>query len=172
MPRWELHTSYNPKKDLKALHLGTYPLHLYEIARGSSHETLFFYSMGIQSYTSCPRPTKNPNPTQFFLYLGIHDLKLRSGRSRDRLSGPATGLQCRDWPSVPATAFQCPRLAFNAATTFQRRDRLSMPAHAAAAFNNSLFLLRSSSAGDCKPGKLPELSCLLRYDRNFCIPKP
>lgn len=146
MLRWELHTFYNPKKDLKALHLGTYPLHLYEIARGSSHETLFFYSMGIQSYTSCPRPTKNPNPTQFFLYLGIHDLKLRSGRSRDCLSVPATGLQ--------------------------RRDRLSMPAHAAAAFNNSLFLLRSSSAGDCKPGKLPELSCLLRYDRNFCIPKP
>lgn len=133
MPRWELHTFYNPKKDLKALHLGTYPLHLYETARGSSHEALFFYSMGIPSYTSCPRPTKNPNPTQFFLYLGIHDLKLRSGRSR---------------------------------------DRLSMPAHAAAAFNNSLFLLRSSSAGDCKPGKLPELSCLLRYDRNFCIPKP
>ena len=133
MPRWELHTFYNPKKDLKALHLGTYPLHLYETARGSSHEALFFYSMGIPSYTSCPRPTKNPNPTQFFLYLGIHDLKLRSGRSRD-----------------------CP----------------SMPAHAAAAFNNSLFLLRSSSAGDCKPGKLPELSCLLRYDRNFCIPKP
>ena len=146
MPRWELHTFYNPKKDLKALHLGTYPLNLYEIARGSSHETLFFYSMGSQSYTSCPRPTKNPNPTQFFLYLGIHDLKLRSGRSRDRLSGPATGLQ--------------------------RRDRLSMPAHVAAAFNNSLFLLRSSSAGDCKPGKLPELSFLLRYDRNFCIPKP
>ena len=146
MPRWELHTFYNPKKDLKALHLGTYPLHLYEIARGSSHETLFFYSMGIQSYTSCPQPTKNPNPTQFFLYLGIHDLKLRSGRSRDCLSVPATGLQ--------------------------RRGRLSMPAHAAAAFNNSLFLLRSSSAGDCKPGKLPELSCLLRYDRNFCIPKP
>ena len=85
---------------------------------------------------------------------------------------PATAFQCRDWPSVPATAFQCPRLAFNAATTFQRRDRLSMPAHAAATFNNSLFLLRSSSAGDCKPGKLPELSCLLRYDRNFCIPKP
>lgn len=146
MLRWELHTFYNPKKDLKALHLGTYPLHLYEIARGSSHETLFFYSMGIQSYTSCPRPTKNPNPTQFFLYLGIHDLKLRSGRSRDCLSVPATGLQRRDW--------------------------LSMPAHAAAVFNNSLFLLRSSSAGDCKPGKLPELSCLLRYDRNFCIPKP
>ena len=159
MPRWELHTSYNPKKDLKALHLGTYPLHLYEIARGSSHETLFFYSMGIQSYTSCPRPTKNPNPTQFFLYLGIHDLKLRSGRSRDRLSGPATGLQRRDCLSMP-------RLPFSA------RDRLSMPAHAAAAFNNSLFLLRSSSAGDCKPGKLPELSCLLRYDRSFCIPKP
>lgn len=159
MPRWELHTSYNPKKDLKALHLGTYPLHLYEIARGSSHETLFFYSMGIQSYTSCPRPTKNPNPTHFFLYLGIHDLKLRSGRSRDRLSGPATGLQRRDCLSMP-------RLPFSA------RDRLSMPAHAAAAFNNSLFLLRSSSAGDCKPGKLPELSCLLRYDRNFCIPKP
>ena len=133
MPRWELHTFYNPKKDLKALHLGTYPLHLYKTARGSSHEALFFYSMGIPSYTSCPRPTKNPNPTQFFLYLGIHDLKLRSGRSRD-----------------------C----------------LSMPAHAAAAFNNSLFLLRSSSAGDYKPGKLPELSCLLRYDRNFCIPKP
>lgn len=172
MPRWELHTFYNPKKDLKALHLGTYPLHLYEIARGSSHETLFFYSMGIQSSTSCPRPTKNPNPTQFFLYLGIHDLKLRSGRSRDCLSMPrlpfnaATGLQCprlpfsaRDWPSTP-------RLPFNA------YDCPSMPAHAAAAFNNSLFLLRSSSAGDCKPGKLPELSFLLRYDRNFCIPKP
>lgn len=171
MPKWELHTFYNPKKDLKALHLGTYPLHLYEIARGSSHETLFFYSMGIQSYTSCPQPTKNPNPTQFFLYLGIHDLKLRSGRSRDCLSTPrlpfnaATGLQRRDCLSVP-------RLAFNAATTFQCRDRLSLPAHAAAAFNNSLFLLRSSSAGDCKPGKLPELSCLLQYDRNFCIPKP
>ena len=146
MPRWELHTFYNPKKDLKALHLGTYPLHLYEIARGSSHEALFFYSMGIQSYTSCPRPTKNPNPTPFFLYLGIHDLKLRSGRSRDCLSAPATGLQSR----------AC----------------LSMPAHAAAAFNNSLFLLQSNSAGDCKPGKLPELSFLLRYDRSFCIPKP
>lgn len=146
MPRWELHTFYNPKKDLKALHLGTYPLHLYEIARGSSHETLFFYSMGIQSYTSCPQPTKNPNPTQFFLYLGIHDLKLRSGRSRD-------------WPSTPRPPFSA-------------RDRLSLPAHAAAAFNNSLFLLRSSSAGDCKPGKLPELSFLLRYDHNFCIPKP
>ena len=165
MPRWELHTFYNPKKDLKALHLGTYPLHLYEIARGSSHETLFFYSMGIQSYTSCPRPTKNPNPTPFFLYLGIHDLKLQSGRSRDCLSMPRLAFNA-------ATAFQCPRLAFNAATGLQCRDRLSMPAHAAAAFNNSLFLLRSSSAGDCKPGKLPELSCLLRYDRNFCIPKP
>lgn len=159
MPRWELHTFYNPKKDLKALHLGTYPLHLYEIARGSSHETLFFYSMGIQSSTSCPRPTKNPNPTQFFLYLGIHDLKLRSGRSRDCLSMPRLAFSARDCLSVPATGLQ-------------RRDRLSMPAHAAVAFNNSLFLLRSSSAGDCKPGKLPELSCLLRYDRNFCIPKP
>lgn len=94
MPRWELHTFYNPKKDLKALHLGTYPLHLYETARGSSHEALFFYSMGIPSYTSCPRPTKNPNPTQFFLYLGIHDLKLRSGRSRDCLSMLTTALQC------------------------------------------------------------------------------
>ena len=152
MPRWELHTFYNPKKDLKALHLGTYPLHLYETARGSPHEMLFFYSMGIQNYTSCPRPTKNPNPTQFFLYLGIHDLKLRSGRSRDCLSTP--------------------RPPFDAATALQCRDCPSMPAHAAAAFNNSLFLLRSSSAGDCKPGKLPELSFLLRYDRNFCIPKP
>lgn len=42
MPRWELHTFYNPKKDLKALHLGTYPLHLYETARGSSHERYSF----------------------------------------------------------------------------------------------------------------------------------
>ena len=144
MLRWELHTFYNPKKDLKALHLGTYPLHLYEIARGSSHETLFFYSIGIQSYTSCPRPTKNPNPTQFLLYLGIHDLKLRSGRSRDRLSGPATGLQRRGCLSMPATAFQC-------------HSYPSMPAHADADFNNFLLLLRSSSAGDCKPGKLPAL---------------
>ena len=147
MPRWELHTFYNPKKDLKALHLGTYPLHLYEIARGSSHETLFFYSMGIQSSTSCPRPTKNPNPTQFFLYLGIHDLKLRSGRSRDCLS--------------------MPRLAFSA------RDHLSMPAHAAAAFNNSLFLLRNNSADDVQVGHT--IRCFrfpLRYDRSFCIPKP
>ena len=159
MLRWELHTFYNPKKDLKALHLGTYPLHLYEIARGSSHETLFFYRMGIQSYTSCPQPTKNPNPTQFFLYLGIHDLKLRSGRSRDRLSMPRLPFSARDWPSTPRPPFSA-------------RDRSSMPAHAAAFFNNSLFLLQSSSAGDCKPGKLPELSCLLRYDRNFCIPKP
>ena len=94
MPRWEPHTFYNPKKDLKALHLGTYPLHLYETARGSSHEALFFYSMGIPSYTSCPRPTKNPNLTQFFLYLGIHDLKLRSRRSRDCLSMLTTTLQC------------------------------------------------------------------------------
>ena len=103
-----------PKKDLKALHLGTYPLHLYEIARGSSHETLFFYSMGIQSSTSCPRPTKNPNPTQFFLYLGIHDLKLRSGRSRDCLSMPRLAFSARDCLSVPATGLQ-------------RRDHLSTP---------------------------------------------
>ena len=50
--------------------------------------------MGIPSYTSCPRPTKNPNLTQFFLYLGIHDLKLRSRRSRDCLSMLTTTLQC------------------------------------------------------------------------------
>lgn len=98
-------TFYNPKKDLKALHLGTYPLHLYEIARGSSHEMLFFYSMGIQSYTSCPRPTKNPNPMQFFLYLGIHDLKLRSGRSRNCLSMPRLAFSARDWPSTPRPPF-------------------------------------------------------------------
>lgn len=140
MPRWELHTFYNPKKDLKALHLGTYPLHLYEIARGSSHETLFFYSMGIQSSTSCPRPTKKSKSDAIFSL---------SGNSRSETA-------VRKIPRLPFNAYDCP----------------SMPAHAAAAFNNSLFLLRSSSAGDCKPGKLPELSCLLRYDRNFCIPKP